>query len=153
MPLIDYKNDMMRCMRCSECKWIPLAQIDNWRFANSCPSITRYNFHAYSAGGRLAMGLSVLEGRIDYTDNFLDILYRCNMCGACEVSCKCNKDLENMAIAQELRIKAVEDGQLLPQHMPLIDSLRKDDNTMLAKKENRGKWAKGLDVKNIPEEK
>jgi Fe-S oxidoreductase len=99
------------------------------------------------------MGLSMLEGRIGYTNDFLNILYRCTMCGACEVSCKCNKDLENMAIAQELRIKAVEDGELLPQQMPVIDSLRKEDNTMQGKKADRGNWAKGLNVKNITEDK
>jgi Fe-S oxidoreductase len=153
MALIDYKNDMMRCMRCSECKWIPLAKISNWRYAHSCPSISRYNFHAYSGGGRLAMGLSMLEGRIGYTNDFLNILYKCTMCGACEVSCKCNKDLENMAIAQELRIKAVEDGELLPQHMLIVDGLRREDNMMQAKKVDRGNWAKGLEVKNITEEK
>jgi len=153
MALVDYRNDMMRCMRCSECKWIPLARITDWRYAHQCPSISRYNFHAYSAGGRLAMGLSVLEGRIGYTNDFLDILYKCTMCGACEVSCKCNKDLENLAIAQELRIKTVEDGELLPQHMPIIDILRKEDNMMQAKKADRGNWAEGLNVKNITEEK
>jgi Fe-S oxidoreductase len=153
MSLADLRNDMMRCMRCSECKWIPLAKISNWRFAHSCPSITRYNFHAYAAGGRLAMGLSMLEGRIGYTNEFLDILYRCTMCGACDVSCKCNKDLENFAVTQELRIKAVDDGQLLPQHIPIIDSLRKEDNTLLGKKVDRGNWAKGLNVKNITEDK
>jgi len=153
MALEDYRNDMLRCMRCSECKWIPLAKINDWRFAHQCPSISRYNFHAYSGGGRLIMGLAVLEGRYDYTENFLDILYKCTMCGACEVSCKCNKDMENMPIAQELRIKAVEDGELIPQQMVVIDSLRKEDNTMLAKKENRGNWADGLKVKNITQEK
>jgi Fe-S oxidoreductase len=153
MALADYKNDMMRCCRCSECKWIPLAKIDNYRYAQVCPSISKYNFHAYSAGGRLAMGLSVLENRIGYTNDFLDILYKCTMCGACDVSCKCNKDLENFAVTQELRIKAVEDGQLLPQHMPVLDGLRKEDNMLQAKKADRGNWAKGLKVKNITEEK
>ena len=153
MALLDYKNDMLRCCRCSECKWIPLAKVNNYRYAPVCPSISRYNFHAYSAGGRLAIGLSMLEGRMGYTNDLLDILYRCNMCGACEVSCKMNKDLDNMPIAQELRIKAVEDGQLLPQHMPIIDSLRKEDNTLLGKKADRGKWAVGLNVKNVTEEK
>jgi Fe-S oxidoreductase len=153
MALADYKNDMLRCMRCSECKWIPLAKISDWKYARQCPSVSRYNFHAYSGGGRLVMGLSVLEGRLGYSPDFLDILYKCTMCGACEVSCKCNKDLENMPIAQELRIKAVEDGELLPQHMPVIDGLRKEDNTMQAKKADRGNWAKGISVKNITEDK
>jgi Fe-S oxidoreductase len=153
MALKDYRKDMLRCPRCSECKWIPLAQIKNRRFAQVCPSIGRYNFHSYSGGGRLIMGLSVLEGRVGYTDDYLDILYKCQMCGACDVSCKTNKDMEPLAIAQELRIKAVEDGQLLPAHMAVIEGLRKEDNMMLAKKEDRGKWAEGLDVKNITQEK
>ena len=153
MALKDYENDMMRCCRCSECKWVPQAMISGYKYAQVCPSISRYNFHAYSAGGRLAIGLSVLQERIGYTNDYLDILYRCQMCGACDVSCKSNKDMEPLAINQELKFKAVEDGQLVPAHMLVIDGLRKEDNMMLAKKADRGKWAEGLDVKDINEEK
>jgi len=99
------------------------------------------------------MGLSMHIGRIGYTDDFLDILYKCQLCGGCDISCKCNKDLEPLAVIQELRVKAVEDGQLLPAHMALIDGLRKEDNMMMGKKADRGKWAEGLDVKNITEDK
>ena len=72
MALRDYEIDMQRCPRCSECKWVPLAKIKSWRFAQVCPSIGRYNFHSYSGGGRLIMGMSVLTGRIDYTDSYQD---------------------------------------------------------------------------------
>jgi Fe-S oxidoreductase len=153
MALKDLENEMMRCPRCSECKWVPLAKIKSWRFAQVCPSIGRYNFHSYSGGGKLIMGLSVLQGRADYTDEYLDILHRCQMCGACDVSCKCNKDMEPLSITQELRAKAVEDGQLNPVHMMLLDGLKKEDNTMQAKKADRGKWADGLCVKDINREK
>jgi Fe-S oxidoreductase len=153
MALREYEKDMLRCIRCSECKWVPLAQIKSWRFAQVCPSIGKYNFHSYSGGGRLIMGLSVLTGRIDYTDDYLDILHRCQMCGACDVSCKCNKDMEPLGIAQELRIKAVEDGQLNPVHSYLIDGLKREDNMMDGKKADRGRWAHGLDVKDITKDK
>ena len=153
MSLKDFEKDMLRCPRCSECKWIPLAQIKSWRFAQACPSIGKYNFHAYSAGGRLIMGLSMLTNRFGYTDDFLDILYKCHMCGACDIACKCNKDMEPLAITQELRIKAVEDGHLHPVHMIILDDLRKEDNMMQGKKADRGKWADDLDVKNITHEK
>jgi Fe-S oxidoreductase len=153
MALRDYEKDMQRCPRCSECKWVPLAKIKSWRFAQVCPSIGRYNFHSYSGGGRLIMGMSVLTGRIDYTDDYVDILYRCQMCGGCDISCKCNKDMEPLAIAQELRIKAVEDGQVSPVHMLLIDGLKKEDNMMQGKKADRGKWAEGLDVKDITQDR
>jgi Fe-S oxidoreductase len=144
---------MLRCIRCSECKWVPLAQVKSWRFAQVCPSIGKYNFHAYSAGGRLALGLSTLKGRVGYTDSYLDILYRCQMCGACDISCKSNKDMEPFAVAQELRFKAVDDGQLLPAHMMVIDGLRKEDNMMQAKKSERGKWAEGLGLKDVTQDK
>jgi Fe-S oxidoreductase len=127
--------------------------IKSHRFAQVCPSIERYNFHAYSSGGRLIMGLSVLENRIGYTNDFLDILYRCQMCGACDVSCKCSKDMEPFAITQELKIKAVEDGQLLPAHMAIIDGLKKEDNMMLAKKADRAKWTDGLKLKDVTKDK
>ena len=153
MALKDVEREVKRCIRCSECKWIPLAEIKSWRFAQVCPSIGRYQFHAYSGGGKLIMGNSVLSGRLDYTEDFLDILYRCQLCGGCDISCKCNKDMEPLASIQELRIKAVEDGQLLPTHIAVIDGLRKEDNMMLAKKADRGKWAEGLDVKNITQDK
>lgn len=153
MALQDYEREMMRCIRCSECKWVPLAEIKSWRFAQACPSIGRYNFHAYSGGGKLVMGMSMLNGRLDdYSDDFLDILHRCQMCGACDISCKSNKDMEPLLCIQELRIKAVEDGQLNPAHMFIIDGLRKEDNMMQGKKEDRGKWADGLDVKNITQD-
>jgi Fe-S oxidoreductase len=44
--------------------------------------------------------------------------------------------------------------QLVPQHMLFIDHLRKEDTMMLGMaKAQRGDWAKGLDVKDITQEK
>jgi Fe-S oxidoreductase len=153
VALEECLKDMLRCTRCSECKWIPLSRVKSWRFAQVCPSVGRYNFHAYSGGGKLIAGLSMLTGRISYTDEFLDILYRCLMCGACDVSCKSNRDMEPFAVTQELRIKAVEDGQLLPAHMAVIEGLRKEDNMMQRSRAERGKWAEGLEVKDITQDK
>jgi Fe-S oxidoreductase len=144
---------MARCIRCSECKWVPLAEIKSLKYASVCPSISKYNFHAYSGGGKLIMGNAMLLGRLDYSEDYLDILYRCHLCGACDISCKCNKDMEPLAVLQELRFKAVEDGQLVPAHMTIIDGLKKEDNMMQGKKADRGRWAEGLDVKNVTQEK
>ena len=60
--------------------------------------------------------------------------------------------MEPLEAIRELRVKLVEDGQLLPQHMPLIDNLRKEDNMMMKPKAERGKWAEGLDVKDLTKE-
>jgi hypothetical protein len=71
------------------------------------------------------------------------------MDGSCDVSCKVQQDLEPLQLMQELRIKCVEEGQLLPAHMIVIEGLRKEDNMMQSLKTNRGKWAVGLPVKNL----
>lgn len=154
MTLEDYRPVMERCSRCSYCKWIPLAQVKSWRFAKGCPSVEYNKFQSYSAGGRLAATLSLLEGRSSYTDGFLKVAYSCLMDGLCDVACKvCRHNMEPLEAMRELRFKLVEDGQLLYQHMPYIDNLRKEDNMMMESKAGRGQWAEGLDVKDLTTEK
>jgi len=153
VALEDYHGVMERCMRCSFCKWIPLSKVKSWRFAKGCPSIEYSKFQAYSAGGKLAIGLSLLEGRMSYTEKLPDIVYKCMLDGLCDVSCKiCRYDLEPVEAMRELRFKLVEDGQLLPEHMGIVENLRKEDNMMMKPKSERDKWAEGLDLKNLTKE-
>jgi Fe-S oxidoreductase len=153
MALEAYTHDAQRCLRCSYCKWIPWRAFRNNDFTNGCPSVSRYLWHAYAAGGKFNMALSLMSQRIGYTDEFLNAIYRCQMDGSCDVSCKINQDIEPLQLMQELRIKCVEDGQIIPAHMLIIDGLRKEDNMMQARKADRGKWAMGLDVKDLTKEK
>ncbi len=146
---------MARCSRCSYCKFIPFAQVKSWRFSKGCPSIEYGKFQAYSAGGRLSVALALLEERFRYEDSesLLDIAYRCMLDGLCDVSDKiCRFNMEPLEAMRELRFRLVEDGQLLPQHMDMIDSLRKEDNMMMKSKADRGQWAEGLDVKDLTKE-
>ena len=153
MALEDYRAVMERCARSSFCKWIPLAHIKSWRFAKGCPSVEYGKFQSYSATGRLSVSLSLLEGRISYTDELLAIAYKCQVCGACDVSCKvCREVMEPLEVIRELRVKLVEDGQLLPEHMNVMENLRKEDNMTMKPKAERGKWAEGLDVKDLTKE-
>lgn len=153
MALKDYEHDMQRCSRCSYCKWIPYESQQDMNFIKGCPSVARYNWHAYAASGKWNMSYSLLHGRIDYSDAFQDAVYRCQMDGNCDVSCKTVQDIEPLEHMQELRIKFVEDGQLLPEHSIVIDGLKKEDNMMLAKKADRGRWADGIKVKDLNSEK
>ena len=153
MSLQDYEKEILRDSRCSYCKWIPHAMMIDNRFATICPSIEKYNFHGWSAGGRVIAALSLLKNRISYTDGFLDMIYQCQMDGGCDVSCKTDRDLEPYQVMQELRIKCIEDGQIIPAHIPVIDGLKKEDNMMQRAKADRGKWAAGLDVKDLSRDK
>ena len=74
MGLEQYKGDMEMCCRCSACKWVPMQQVDGYDYAKVCPSISRYNFHSYSGGGRLNIGAAMLKNGFNYTDRLLDIV-------------------------------------------------------------------------------
>jgi Fe-S oxidoreductase len=151
VALEDYKADMERCSQCSYCKWIPFDQVKSWRFAKGCPSIAYNNFLSYSARGRFAVALSLLNGQSTYTDRVVDIVYKCVTCGSCDVSDKiCRYNLEPLEMIHELRFRLVEDGQLLPEHTAVIEHLRKENNMMMKSGAERGDWAEGLDVKHIP---
>ncbi|MDI9619244.1 MAG: (Fe-S)-binding protein [Candidatus Nezhaarchaeota archaeon] len=155
MPLEDYRSLIERCVRCSHCKHVPyvaLARVDR-RFRPVCPSNEKYHFHSWSAGGRTITSYSLMIGELKYSPKVIDVVYQCLMCGACDVSCKIQMDLEPYEVMLELRVKCVEDGQIPVEFIPVIEGLRKDDNMLQKPKSERGKWAEGLNVKKLPEEK
>ncbi|MBU1055827.1 MAG: (Fe-S)-binding protein [Proteobacteria bacterium] len=153
MALIDWKADMVRCERCSNCKWVPWQKGPGQEFAQVCPSISKHNFHAYSGAGRYHSALAYVTDKIEYTDGWLDIIYHCQMCGACDITCKTNRDMEPQEMLLALRAQCVEDGQLVPELMAVMEGLKAEDNMMQAKKADRGNWAKGLKIKDLTKEK
>ncbi|MCP4681720.1 MAG: (Fe-S)-binding protein [Desulfobacterales bacterium] len=153
MAIEDYKDDMMACVRCSSCKWVPFNNMKSSRFAKNCPSINKFNFHSYSGSGRLNVGLSVLEGRSELTENVSEIIFKCQLCGACDTACKSYREVIDLTeVLLELRSTCVEEGQLLLEHMDVIHALKQEDNMLGEPKAERGKWAEGLDLKDINKE-
>jgi Fe-S oxidoreductase len=152
MSLEQYKGDMEMCCRCSACKFIPMQKIKGADFSYVCPSISRYNFHSYSGGGRMNIGAAALKNGFNYTDRLLHIVYNCQMCGACGVSCNYAMDMEVLQPINEFRIRCVEDGKTNPALDKVISGLRKT-GAMVPVKGKRGDWAAGLDLKNALKEK
>ncbi len=140
--LKDYEADMLGCSRCSLCKWVALNQIKSWRFAQVCPAIAKYNFHAYSGGGKMVIGLSLLQGRSTWTDEAVKAVYRCTLCGACDTMCKVYRDdIDVLDAIEELRVKCVEDGKgPMPEHKRFAGSIEKNFNPYHESHEDRFKW-------------
>ncbi|MHB8895817.1 MAG: (Fe-S)-binding protein [Candidatus Geothermincolia bacterium] len=154
MALADFRDDMMSCVRCSSCKWVPFNQMKSKRFAKNCPSICRHNFHSYSGSGRVNMGLSLLEERSRLTETVSEVIYSCQMCGACDTHCKVYREVIDINdVLLELRAKCVEDGQLVLEHMAVMDALKRENNMLGEPKAKRGDWAEGLGLKDINSEK
>jgi Fe-S oxidoreductase len=152
MGLEQYKGDMEMCCRCSACKFIPLQKVAGFDYANVCPSISRFNFHSYSGGGRLNIGAAMLRDGFKYTDKLLNIVYNCQLCGACGVSCNYAMDMEVLEPIGEFRIKCVEDGKTDPALDRAIAGLRKQ-SSMVPATGKRGDWASGLNLKDATKEK
>jgi Fe-S oxidoreductase len=153
MGLEQYQGDMGMCCRCSACKFIPMQKVRGADYSYSCPSITKYNFHAYSAGGRLNIAASMLKNGFNYSDKILDVVKNCQMCGACGVSCNYAMDMEVLEPIQEFRIKSVADGHRVPALDKTIDNLKKENTMVAGIASMRGDWAKGLNLKDIIKEK
>jgi len=154
MPLEDLRLDAMRCTRCAYCKWIPFDLVKSWRFSKGCPSIEYGKFHSYSAGGRLITALSLLEGRSTVTEKVIDTVFKCTLCGQCDVSCKmCRYDLEPLADMRELRSTLVQDGHELLQLKPVLEGLRTEFNMLGQSKKLRGNWIADLQIKDLTKEK
>jgi len=152
----DIEKIVKNCSRCSNCKWIDQWEIKEPRFSKVCPSVAYSYFDAYSSQGRHDIILAWLEGRMspDMSENkMLEVLYTCDTCGGCDASCKRSRDTEVIRMFLDVRAKLVEAGDVLPEHIPVIESLRNEDNTMMGKKKDRGNWVSGLKVKDLTEEK
>lgn len=153
MALADYRPDAMRCTRCSYCKWIPFDLVKSHRFAKGCPSVEANGFHSYSAGGRLVTALSLMDGRSEVTDQVVDIAFKCQLCGNCDVACKlCRYDMEPLTALREFRAHLVEMDRVPDSYRPLMDRTRaalEDKGGTLA---GRNAWADGLGLKDATAE-
>lgn len=123
------------------------------RFSKICPSSSRFLFDGYSAQGRMDIALALIDNKLDYTPRLVDIIYKCTLCGACDVMCKRSLDLEITETLEELRVKCVQDGMLPDPQRKLVMSVENSGNLYEQPKETRAKWAKNLKIKDLNKEK
>jgi len=140
----NFVYDMSRCIKCKGCTWVDHIYMPGVKYSTRCPSATKYLFDSYGAYGKMRIGVALLEGRLDYTDELLELLYACTLCGACDVGCKRNLDLEIELTLEALRIKAVKDGKgPMPEHKKIARNIAEKHNSFGALHENRTKWLPG----------
>jgi heterodisulfide reductase subunit D len=137
----NFVFDMSRCVKCKGCTWVDHVYMPGVRYSTRCPSATRYLFDSYGAYGKMRIGLGLVEGRLDYSDELLKILYACTLCGACDVGCKRNLDLEIELTLEALRVKAVRDGKgPMPAHRKAARNIIEKHNSLGAAHKNRMGW-------------
>jgi Fe-S oxidoreductase len=141
MRLENYMHDAVACIRCANCKWIDLNYIRSSRFSKICPINVRYGFDAYSGGGMLTIARALLEGRLGLTPSLQDVVYKCTLCGACDVRCKRNLDIEVLMTLEALRAKLFQEGYgPLEKHKTIAQKIQRTGNRYGATQKNSLNW-------------
>lgn len=141
--LNNFVYDMSRCIKCKGCYWVEHTYMPGIRYTTRCPSGTWKEFDSYQAAGKLRIGLAVAEGKFDWNEKLLEVIYADPLCGACDVGCKRNLDLEIGLSLEALRIKAVKDGAgPMPAHKKIAKNIASKHNRFGSPHENREKWVK-----------
>jgi len=106
-----------------------------------CPSLYHRKFDAYSCMGRNKIALGIMNGEVDFTPKTIEIIYQCNLCGACLAACKRNLDLDTDMTLETLRIRAVEKGAApIPEHKAVNDRIAESGNRYGKDNSKRGEW-------------
>ena len=106
------------------------------------------DFDSYGAFGKMRIGTAMLEGKLKWTPKLLEIIYADPLCGACDVGCKRNLDLEIELTLEAMRVKAVKDGAgPMPAHKKIAAEHRERRTTSSARPTRTGRNGSPSDIK------
>ena len=141
MKVEEYAHDAKTCIRCSNCRWIDQNYTRSHRFSQICPINARYGFDAYSGGGMLTITKALLDGKLEFTSRLQDIVYKCVLCGACDIRCKRNLDIEVLLTLEALRATAVQEGHgPLEPHKAIAQKIKENGNRYGVTNKKRLSW-------------
>ena len=151
----DPRWTAFNCSRCSCCKWIDSWRVKSAKYARICPQHKRYLYDAYSAQGKCDLALAVIDGKMKWNDDptIKDILFRCTLCGGCDTMDKCIRDGEVLKLQKWMREEYIKAVGVLPDHQPLVDSVRNYDNVWIQPRARRNSWARDMEIKDLNTEK
>jgi len=141
LNLDDYRYEARHCTGQTQCRWIDLNYIQGLDFAQRCPPWHKEGFDVYGAVGKCNTVYYLLTDRLGYSDPMVrEVVYRCLLCGSCDVACKRNLDNEIQLMLESLRARLVEKGNgPMPQHVEITNNIENSRNYY--GKEQKQRWA------------
>lgn len=137
----EYAEIIHRCFRCGWCK-LPT----NFQDFN-CPAYLKYRFESFSSGGRMWLIRAWLNGGIDTSDRFAEILFTCVTCKNCVEACALPKIKDKLVdIFIDARKDLVEQGILPPPVRDYLKAMGVSGNPYKRPQDERASWAKGLNI-------
>lgn len=144
MALEDLKSQIYHCSKCGACR------VAYRQSLPCCPAGEHFGFESYFSIGRTAIARAILEGDLDWNEKVRDRVYNCTLCGTCDAHCYAAMGLHPIQTYLEMRRELVKRGLgPMPQTVPMVESVKKYDNPLMADNKKRGEWLKKAKEKKI----
>ncbi len=139
---LEHADIVHRCFRCGYCKF-PSDYSDF-----NCPSYKAFGWDTYSPGGRMWLIRAWLQGDIEATPRFTEIMFSCVTCDNCKTQCVFPKFKDFLPeIFQEARAELVNDGRIPPGVRDYFKAIATSGNPYKLPQSERGNWAKETGLK------
>lgn len=128
------------CGRCEFCRGND--------YNDRCPEIFTQYWESSTARGRMAIARSILEGKLDYSEELAERIFGCFMCGRCREECKKAAQIDVIAITKAMRQDFVDKGIKIPEAgANMADTVTSSGNIFADPHKVHNKWAEGLEFK------
>ncbi|MRR16198.1 MAG: (Fe-S)-binding protein [Deltaproteobacteria bacterium] len=135
---MQHADIVHRCFRCGYCKF-PSDYSDF-----NCPSYKAFGWDTYSPGGRMWLIRAWLQGDIEATPRFAEIMFSCVTCDNCKTQCVFPKFKDFLPeIFQEARAQLVNDGRVPPGVRDYFKAIAASGNPYKRPQSERGNWGRG----------
>ncbi len=147
LDLRNYLWEAKTCCGCVMCKygdWTYVPSPEEYDFSWICPEWEWGVMDHYGTAGKAKIVGGLLVGDLAVDDPALkEIVYRCHLCGGCDISCKRNLDLEMLMVHEALMVQLVDAGAgPMPQHKILAERINRTGNYFGKEAHERLDWAK-----------
>jgi len=148
MALENVREWLYGCTRCGTCK--SFSNI----FEPGCPAGERYKLESYYASGKQLIARALAEGKLSLSDDEMrERIYACTGCLVCQQICGVFHHEHIFDIVQSVRTEAISNGFFHPAYAMIYYGLRSEDNVFRKPRNERGEWARDLDVKKATRQK
>lgn len=140
--LEKYKRDIYLCGNCGLCQEMYSSFRKVYKV---CPVREKLRWLSYTGRGRMAIARGILEKVFTYSDPLIEHIYTDLLCGMCTTHCP--SEINKFPIFKAMRADIVAQGLKIPEGVErLATNVQKEHNIFAAPKDERGKWAEGMEI-------
>ncbi len=143
--LIRTDMDFLRVFDCRCCGLC----VSNWEDEQRCVISTLKKGAQINCRGFNSIIKNIVDGKIDYSDDMNEMVWRCATCFLCKE--RCSEHIDPVEYIHRLRTELVDRGQTPECFAEVFRSVEKDGNVWNGKRSERMAWAEGLDCPTVEE--